>query len=56
MSRTKHHRNQKRQHIGQDLWSRRGPTLTYSAISKFLSKRMERARLKRQLRKEMEDE
>jgi len=53
MSRTHHHRNQKRQHVGEDLWSKRGYSFPYSSVGKWLSKRAERARLKREDRNEV---
>jgi len=54
MSRTRHHRSQKRQHIGEDLWSKRGYSFPYSSVGKWLSKRAERARLKREDRNEID--
>ena len=44
MSKTRHHRNQKRQHTGHDLWSRR-PCLgmCYNAENKKLTRQIERA-------------
>jgi len=59
MSRTKHHRTQKFQHRGEDLWSRRGKTgglYSYSAISKRLSLAKERAMEKHQLIAELSNE
>ncbi len=59
MSRTKHHRDQKNKHIGQDLWSRRGdmgPCSPYNWFSKFLTRRKERAAKVRDIKKEMDSE
>ncbi len=48
MSRTNHHRSQKSQHLGEDLWSRRiGGCLSYSAYNKKLTRRTERRRNKK---------
>lgn len=49
MSRTKHHRNQKHQHMGEDLWSRRAGMGNYSycAYGKRLTIRKERNQVKR---------
>lgn len=53
MARTNQHRSQKRQHIGQDLWSRRPCSgWAYSAYSKYHCRRLERARGKAQTRQE----
>ena len=44
MSRTSHHRGQKNQHAGQDLWSRRPCAgACYTAYNKWLTRRKERA-------------
>ena len=44
MSRTKHHRNQRDQHKGDDLWSRRPCAgACYSTYNKWLTRRKERA-------------
>jgi len=44
MSRTSHHRDQKNQHAGQDLWSRRPCAgACYTAYNKWLTRRKERA-------------
>ena len=44
MSRTSHHRDQKNQHVGQDLWSRRPCAgACYTAYNKWLTRRKERA-------------
>jgi len=59
MSRTKHHRTQKNQHSGEDLWSRRANTgghYMYSAIGKRLSLAKERAMEKQQLIAELGDD
>lgn len=45
MSRTRHHRNQRHQHIGEDLWSRRagmGHT-SYCTVAKRMTIEKERA-------------
>ena len=49
MSRTKHHKNQKHRHCGEDLWSKRAGmgNYPYSAYSKWLTRRKERAESKR---------
>lgn len=52
MSRTRHHRGQKGRHYGTDLWSKRGWSWPKSAAFKKLSKRLERARLKRETREQ----
>jgi hypothetical protein len=44
MSRASHHRDQKNQHRGQDLWSRRPCAgACYTAYNKWLTRRKERA-------------
>jgi len=44
MSRTNHHRGQKHQHCGDDLWSRRPCAgRLYSAYNKWLTRKKERA-------------
>lgn len=44
MSNTYHHRSQKRQHNGHDLWSRRPCSqYSYSAENKKLTRQIERA-------------
>lgn len=45
MSRTKHHKEQKRQHLGQDLWSPRAGMegKAYCAYNKKLTRQRERA-------------
>jgi len=49
MARTLHHRNQKTQHQGRDLWSRRPLSQqAYCSINKLLSRQRERA-INRQL-------
>ena len=49
MSRTKHHRNQKHQHNGHDLWSRRADMAgcSYNTYNKRLTIRKERNQVKR---------
>lgn len=43
MSRTKHHRNQKDQHLGKDLWSKRPLSgESFTAKNKKLSRKIER--------------
>ena len=45
MSRTRHHRSQKYQNCGHDLWSRRPNSgASYSKASRFITKRKERQR------------
>lgn len=59
MSRTKHHRHQRRTHCGTDLWSRRGDMGSgspYNWFSKFLTRRKERAAKKRDINKEMKQD
>jgi len=53
MSRTKHHKEQKNQHIGEDLWSRRAGMghAAYNAFNKWLTRRIERAMGKQELAK-----
>ena len=49
MSRTHHHKEQKKQHQGQDLWSRRPMSQeSYCTINKKLCRQKERA-MSRQL-------
>ncbi|MDD5150843.1 MAG: hypothetical protein PHC28_10275 [Flavobacterium sp.] len=45
MSRTKHHRNQRHQHCGEDFWSKRAGMgyYSYCRYGKFLTIRKERA-------------
>ena len=44
MSRTKHHRGQKNQHLGEDLWSRRPCAgKSYNTYNKWLTRKKERA-------------
>ncbi len=44
MSRTRHHRGQKNQHLGEDLWSRRpNSQSSYNSYNKKLTARMERS-------------
>lgn len=45
MSRTNHHRSQKRQHCGEDLWSRRAGMgrCAYTTYNKRLTCKKERA-------------
>lgn len=48
MSRTKHHRNQNNQHIGEDFWSRRTGmgNCPYNTYNKRLTIRKERNQVK----------
>ena len=49
MSRTKHHRNQKKQHQGRDLWSRRPlASQSYCTENKLMCRQKERAMAKQQ--------
>lgn len=57
MSRTKHHRGQKGRNCGRDLWSRRPFSGNpFNAWSKKMSRRLERARKRRDIEKELEME
>ena len=49
MIRTKHHRNQKHQHIGEDFWSRRAGMdhYQYNTYGKRLTIRKERNQVRR---------
>lgn len=52
MSRTFHHRYQKRAHAGEDLWSRRaglGGHVIYNSYGKRLTRKLERAQAKEKL-------
>jgi len=51
MSRNKHHRNQRHQHMGEDFWSRRAGMghYVYSGYGKFLTIRKERASKTREI-------
>lgn len=55
MSRTKHHRSQKQQHCGEDLWSRRAGMgrCSYTTFNKRLTNRVERAAKRRDIAKEV---
>jgi len=56
MSRTRHHRNQRSHHAGEDLWSRRiGGHLSYCAYSKFLTRRKERRAKRKDIEKEIRE-
>ena len=56
MSRTKHHRDQKNQHLGQDLWSRRPCAgACYNAYNKWLTRKKERAAEHEIIEKELAD-
>jgi len=56
MSRTRHHRSQKTQHCGKDLWSRRPCAgMTYDAYNKRLTRRKERAAVAALIHKSMCD-
>ena len=53
MSRTRHHKDQKRQHLGHDLWSRRPCAgRSYNAYNKRLTRRRERADKQREISQE----
>lgn len=55
MSRTRHHRGQKRQHCGEDFWSRRAGmgSHAYSAEGKRLTIAKERMEQKQELHKQV---
>jgi hypothetical protein len=56
VSRTKHHRSQKNQHGGHDLWSRRPCAgMSYSAYNKQLTRKRERAAEPEIIQKEISD-
>ena len=56
MSRTYHHKEQKKRHNGHDLWSRRiGGCLAYCSYNKLLTRRKERKDVRKLIRKELED-
>jgi len=56
MSRTNHHRSQKCQHLGEDLWSRRiGGHLSYCAYNKKLTRRTERRKHKKIIENELNE-
>lgn len=53
MSRTRHHKDQKNQHLGQDLWSRRPCAgRCYNAYNKWLTRKKERAAKKAEIERE----
>jgi len=53
MSRTRHHREQRKQHMGDDLWSRRPCAgKSYNTYNKRLTRRKERAAKMRDIRQE----
>ena len=55
MSRTRHHKEQRKQHMGDDLWSRRPCAgKSYSTYNKRLTARKERAAEPEILRQEIE--
>lgn len=57
MSRTHHHKAQKKQHLGHDLWSRRPCAGScYNAYNKWLTRRKERAAERQILARELEAE
>jgi len=52
MSRTRHHRRQRTQHMGEDLWSRRPCAgKSYNTYNKRLTCRKERAAKMRDIRR-----
>lgn len=55
MSRTKHHRNQKRQHVGEDFWSKRAGMGNYpvNGYGKRLTIAKERIEQKEELVNEL---
>ena len=57
MSRTKHHRNQRHQHCGEDFWSRRAGQgyKAYSTYGKRLTIQIERMEEKQLLLKELKE-
>lgn len=57
MSRTTHHKNQKKAHQGEDLWSRRAGMAgrVYNAFNKWRTRRIERRQAKDALVKSHED-
>jgi hypothetical protein len=58
MSRTKHHRTQKYQHCGEDLWSRRAGMgyCSYTTYNKWLTRRKERAAVKHEIIEKLNEE
>jgi hypothetical protein len=56
MSRTSHHRDQKNQHRGHDLWSRRPCAgASYTAYNKWLTRRKERAAENAKIQQELRE-
>ena len=58
MSRTRHHKEQRKQHMGHDLWSRRPcGRESYTTYNKRLTRRKERAARSKDINKDrMESE
>ena len=57
MSKTYHHKNQRHQHNGEDLWSRRAEMgdQSYTTYNKRLTTRKERGERKRLIAKNLQD-
>lgn len=55
MARTYHHKDQKRQHLGEDFWSKRAKmgNYSYSTYGKILTIRKERMEKKQLIIKEL---
>ena len=57
MSRTRHHKEQKKRHNGHDLWSRRlGGMLAYCSYNKHLTRRKERHEERKIIEEELDSE